>query len=309
MRGISTHGTYLLKVIHMRVKSGQLKLPTLPEIVMNSGATAVVDGKDGIGMVAGFTAAKLAVDKAKEAGVAIVLIRNTNNVGSLAFYTEYAASQGMAMIMSGNAAPAMAPWGGAEPFMGTNPLALSFPTGSNSYGFTVDMATSVVARGKIRKAARQGGDIPGNWALDNEGMATTDPDQALTGTLLPIGGPKGSALAMAIDIISGILSGSGYGLLIKSFHVLEGPTKVGASCIAIDISRFMEQEKFMELMHEYSNSVKNLKKAKGFDEILLPGEMERYKEQISLKNGIDMDPQQVKELNDILVQTGSDIRI
>jgi len=307
MRGVSTHGTYLLTVISMRVKNGQLKLPTIPKVISDSGATAVMDGMDGIGMVAGSMAIELAIEKAKQYGVGIVLICNTNNLGSLACYTQKAAEQGMVAIMSCNAAPAMAPWGGAEKFMGTNPIAISIP--AEGVGFTADMATSVVARGKIRKAARQGVDIPDNWALDANGVPTTDPNKALKGTLLPVGGPKGSALALTVDIISGLLAGSGYGPLLKSFHVLEGPTRVGASCIVIDVSRFMPLGRFKELMVEYSDSIKSLKKAEGFGEILMPGEIEYGKEQNSLKNGIDLDPQLISALDEILVQAGSNIRL
>lgn len=307
MRGILTHGTYLLNVIAMRVKGGQLTLPTIPYVISDSGATALIDGMDGIGMVAGIAAMELAIRKAREYGIGIVLIRNTNNIGSLACYTQRAAEQGMIAFMSGNAAPAMAPWGGAEQFMGTNPLSIAIP--ADGPGFTADMATSVVARGKIRKAARNGKDIPDNWALDVSGVPTTDPNKALDGTLLPMGGPKGSALAMAIDMISGLLAGSGYGPNLKSFHTLEGPTGVGASCIAIDISHFMEIEVFKERMGGYADSVKTMEKAAGFEEILMPGEMEDRKEKESLECGIEMEPHQIADLDELLAKAGSAIRL
>jgi LDH2 family malate/lactate/ureidoglycolate dehydrogenase len=307
MRGVSTHGTYLLSVISMRVQGGQLKLPTIPKIVSDSGATAIVDGMDGIGMVAGTAAIELAIEKAKQYGIGMVLIRNTNNIGSLAHYTQLAAKQGMIAIMSSNAAPAMAPWGGAEQLMGTNPMAIAIP--GDEPGFTADMASSVVARGKIRKASRQGVSIPDNWALDEDGNPTTDPKKALKGTLLPMGGPKGSAIAMAIDIISGLMAGSGYGKSLKSFHVLEGPTGVGASCIVIDVSRFMDIDTFKELMAGYTDTVKNMKTASGFNEILMPGEIECHKEAKSMENGIEMDDQQIASLDEILAKAGSEIRL
>lgn len=307
MRGVSTHGTYLLKVISMRVDGGQLKLPTIPKVVSDSGATAVIDGVDGIGMVAGTAAIELAIEKAKQYGIGMVLIRNTNNIGSLAYYTQLAAKQGMIAIMSSNAAPAMAPWGGAEQLMGTNPMAIAIP--GDDPGFTADMASSVVARGKIRKASRQGVTIPDNWALDADGNPTTDPNKALKGTLLPMGGPKGSAIAMAIDIISGLMAGSGYGKSLKSFHELEGPTGVGASCIVIDVSRFMDVDKFKELMTGYTDNVKGMKTATGYKEILMPGELEYHKEESSMENGIEMDDQQVASLDEILAKAGSEIRL
>ncbi len=309
MRGISTHGTYLLKPIYMRVKNGQLELPTLPDLIMENGSTAVIDGKNGLGMVAAFAATNLTIEKAKGAGIAMVVIRNANNIGHLAFYTEYGASHGMITVMFCNAAPAMAPWGAAEPFIGTNPIALSFPSHNNSPGFTLDMATSVVARGKIRKAARQGINIASDWALDSDGIPTTDPNKALEGTLQPIGGPKGTALAMAIDIITSFLGESPYGPFLKSFHSLEGPTGVGAVCIAVDVSHFIYLSVFKKLLDDYIYSVKNLKKAKGFTEIFMPGELEHLRENESLKNGIEMDSKQIIEINEILKQVGSNINL
>ncbi len=307
MRGVSTHGTYLLKVMAMRVEAGLLELPTIPKVVSDSGATAIIDGMDGIGMVAANEAVELAIEKAKQYGIGIVLVRNTNNIGSLACYTQKAADQGMIAIMSGNAAPAMAPFGGAEQFMGTNPIGIS--VASDGVGFNADMASSVVARGKVRKAAREGVDIPKDWALDEEGFSTTDPNEALKGTLLPMGGPKGSALALTVDILSGILSGASYAPNLKSFHALEGPTGAGVSCIVIDISRFMELNKFKELMAGYTGSIKNLKKAQGFHEILMPGEIEYRKEEESQDVGVNMTEEQLMALNKILIQANSNIRL
>lgn len=307
MRGISTHGTYLLKIIEMRVKAKQLLLPTIPTVVSDSGATAIIDGADGIGMVAGHVAVELAVEKAKQFGISVVLIRNTNNVGSLASYTQLVADNGMIAIMSGNAAPAMSPWGGAEQFIGTNPIGISVP--ADGSGFTADMASSVVARGKIRKASRQGVQIPDNWALDENGISTTDPDKALKGTLLPIGGPKGSALALTVDIIAGMLSGAGFGKALKSFHELEGPTKVGVSLIVIDVAHFMPLDHFKELMATYTDTIKGLRKAEGFTEILMPGEIEYRKEKNSEECGVEIDSQQIETLNELLIKSGSEIKL
>ncbi|KUK14265.1 MAG: Ldh family oxidoreductase [Synergistetes bacterium] len=307
MRGISTHGVYLLNVIAMRVDGGQLRLPTEVEVLSEKDATVLIDGKDGIGMVAGYFALEKAIEKAKEYGIGISLIRNTNNVGCLGCYTEKAADNGMIAIMASNAAPAMAPWGAAEKFLGTNPIALSIP--GDGMNFTMDMATSVVARGKIREAQRKGMKIPEGWALDAEGRPTTDPEAALKGTLMPIGGPKGSALAMAVDIICGLLAGSGYGNQLKSFHVLEGPTRVGASCIVIDVSRFIDLNEFKEKMKVYFATVKGLKKAHGVEEIFIPGEIEFRREKRSREEGVELDDKLASSINALLEKVGSSLRL
>lgn len=308
MRGISTHGTYLLKTISERVKAGMLILPTKPEFIKNEGAVALIDGKNGLGPIAARLAIETCIEKAKKFGTSTIFIRNTNNVGSLAYYTQLAAKQNMIAIMGCNAAPSMAPWGGAEAFVGTNPIAIAIPAGEGLC-FSADMASSVVARGKIRRAVRQNSKIPDNWAIDKNGKQTNDPVEALKGTVLPMGGPKGSALALAIDIISGVVSGSSYAQNIKSFHTLDGKTGVGAFCITIDVSRFMGIDEFENLMRNYITAAKNIKKAEGFNEIFMPGEIETEKEKKSLENGIDLDSQTIVALNNLLDKIGSQTRL
>ena len=303
-RGISTHGVYLLTPIWKRVKAGQLTLPTKAVLEADSGAVAIVNGGDGLGAVAGELAIRTAMEKAKQYGVSTVLIKNTNNIGSLACYTEVAAKAGMIAFMGCNAAPAMAPWGGAEAFLGTNPIAAALYTG-NECLFSADMATSVVARGKIRKAIRDGQTIPDNWATDAEGNFTTDPNAAMNGALLPMGSPKGSALALIVDILSGMLSGASYAPSLKSFHETEGPTGVGASLIVIDISRFLPLEDFARKLDCYKSDIKKIKKAKGFDEIYMPGEIEYNREQQNLKDGISMENNAVDAINEILKSIGA----
>lgn len=307
-RGITTHGTYLLSPIYKRVKAEQLPLPTKATLVEDKGSTALVDGGDGLGAIAGKLAVETAVKKAKQNGVATVLIRNTNNVGSLAVYTEAAAKEGMIALMSCNAAPAMSPWGGSEPFLGTNPIALAIYTGGDVL-FSADMASSVVARGKIRKAARNGETIPDTWAMDGDGNFTTDPNAALKGCLLPMGGPKGSAIALFVDIISGLLSGSRYGQDLKSFHAPEGSTGVGAALTVINIENFMPLAAFKGLMQDYIKKMKGLKKAKGFGEIFLPGEIEQGKEKKARQDGIALDDNAIKAINELLETIGSKTKI
>ncbi len=307
-RGITTHGTYLLSPIQKRVAAGQLTLPTVATLHKSDGAVAVVDGGDGLGAVAGDFALEIAMQRAKRYGVAAVLIRNTNNIGSLACYTEKAARGGMIAIMSCNAAPAMAPWGGAEAFLGTNPIAIASYTGDDKV-FSADMASSIVARGKIRKAARNGDTIPDNWATDEDGNFTTDPNKALKGALLPIGGPKGSALALAVDILSGILSGAEHAPNLKSFHAPEGRTGVGASLIVLEVAHFLEPGAFGSEMSTYAASVKGLKRANGFSEIFMPGEIEYEKEQRSKSEGIELEANAIEAINTLLSDIGSATRL
>ncbi|MDR2433193.1 MAG: Ldh family oxidoreductase [Treponema sp.] len=307
-RGITTHGTHLLVPVYDRVQANQLPLPTTVTLVEEKGATVIIDGGDGLGAVAGSRAVETAVKKAKQFGVAAALVRNTNNVGSLACYTEAAAAQGMIAFMCCNAASAMSPWGGAEAWMGTNPIAIAIYTGGDTM-FSADMASSVAARGKIRKAARNGQAIPADWAIDAEGNATTDPVAALKGCLLPMGGPKGSALALAADIIAGMLSGAAYAVNLKSFHTPCGSTGVGAALTVINIENFMPLGKFAGLIQGYIADMKALKKAAGQTEIFLPGEIEQRREKKAAVEGVDLDEGAVEELRGLLEKTYSRITL
>ena len=302
-RGITTHGTYLLSPIVERAKAACLSLPTKISTITDDGAIAVIDGGDGLGAIAGKYAVDLSVKRASQFGISIVLIRRTNNLGALAFYTEMVAREGMIAMMGCNAAPAMAPWGGAGAYLGTNPIAIAIYTGKDLL-FSADMATSIVARGKIRKAAREGKPIPGDWALDCDGNLTTDPVAAINGALLPMGGPKGSALALTVDIVSGILAGAEHAPNIKSFHTIGGATGVGASLIAIDIRKFMELDVFASTMDEYFTQLKALKKANFTSEIYIPGEIEYKNELNNLKNGIPLEEKAVETINELLDQLG-----
>ena len=306
MTGVSTHGTYLLKIIYDRVNAGMTKLPTSPKVLSDSGATALIDGNNGLGPSAAGLAMEMAVSKARQFGIGLVLVRNTNNVGCLGYYTHMAAEGGMVGMMAGNANAAMAPWGGADAYFGTNPISVSVPSAGGA-PMILDMASSLVARGKIRKASREKRPIPQGWAIDSEGRPTTDPDAALAGSLLPMGGPKGSGLAIIVDIVTGMLSGSLYGPAVKSFHSMDGPTGVGAACAAIDPGRFMDERQFASSVAEYVKDMKSMRKAEGHSAIYAPGEIEASKWTASLINGIEMEESAVKAINELLGNVGADM--
>ncbi len=223
MRGTDTHGLPYLKLLVERVEARMVSLPTRVNVLKDDGAMALLDGGNGIGQVAGWRAMELSIGKARQFGIGVTLIRNTNNLGFFAFYTMHAAAQGFVGIAMGNANAAISPWGGAEAFFGTNPISIAVP--GDEMPIALDMSSSLVARGKVRKAQRLGEKIPLGWALDESGMPTDDPGAALKGTLLPIGGPKGYGLALMVDVLAGMLSGATFGRDIKSFHQLMGPTE------------------------------------------------------------------------------------
>jgi LDH2 family malate/lactate/ureidoglycolate dehydrogenase len=309
MRGIDTHGVYYLKLLADRIAAGMVSLPTHLKVVKQDGTTALIDGGNGLGQMAAHRAMTMSIQNARAFGTGCTLVRNTNHIGILAFYTHMASEQGMGGIAMCNAAPSMAPWGGAESFFGTNPMSIAVPAGPEGPPIVLDMSSSLVARGKIRRAQRMKEEIPLGWAIDEAGIPTTDPGAAMKGTLLPIGGPKGYGLALMIDVLTGVLSGSQYGPNVKTFHQLMGPTGIGAFLMAIDIEKFMPLERFRDLMASYVTSIKGAKKAKGVSRIYLPGEIEFEKEKQSAKEGIEINSEVAKDLNGLLEKVKSPLRL
>ncbi len=309
MRGIDTHGVNFLKLLADRVDAHMIHLPTGLKVVKEDNTTALIDGGNGLGQVAAHRAMEMCIQKARGAGLGFALVRNTNHIGFLAFYTLMAAQEGMIGIMACNAAPSMSAWGGTEPLLGTNPISIAVPGGFDLPDIVLDMSSSVVARGKIRSAQRMNEDIPLGWALDEKGSPTADPSAALKGTLLPVGGPKGYGLALMIDVIAGILSGSQYGPHVKTFHQLLGPTGIGVFSMAIDMERFMPLHQFRRVMSSYVSSVKGTKRATGVSHIYLPGEIEIEKEKQSLTDGIEIDRDVAGSLNKLLEKLKSPLRL
>jgi len=307
MRGTDTHGLPYLKLLVERVEAKMVAVPTRVTVVKDEGTTALLDGGNGIGQVAGWKAMETSLRKAREFGTGLTLIRNTNNLGFFAFYTLHAAQQGYVGIAMGNANAAISPWGGAEAFFGTNPISIAVPGGDDS--LALDMSSSVVARGKIRRAHRQGEKIPVGWGLDESGMPTDDPGAALKGTLLPIGGPKGYGLAFMVDVLAGMLSGAAFGRDVQSFHQLMGPTGVGALLLAINVERFMPLGQFRALMTGYVESIRGSRKAKGTARIYLPGEIEAEKEQTSRARGIELQAASIEMVNQLLEKLKSAVRL
>lgn len=309
LRGIATHGCAFVPLIAERHAHGVLNIPTQLEYIADSGAITHIDGHNGFGQVAAAEAMKVCIEKARQFGIGLVLVRNTNHIGFLGYYPLMAVAEGMIGACMTNAAPAIAPWGGSEAFFGTNPLSIAAPV-ANGTPIVLDMSSSIVARGKVRRAQRLGEAIPEGWALDADGVPTTGPVEALKGTILPIAGPKGYGLALFIDLISGLLSGSKYGRDLLTFHKPLGPTGVGATFIAIDVTRFMPLEQFRTLVHDYAEAIRNSKKAKGVERIFLPGEIEANKTAVSKSQGVvEVDPQIVEKINLLLQEKGLSIRL
>ncbi|MGC8970654.1 MAG: Ldh family oxidoreductase [bacterium] len=299
LMGINSHGVTRLGIYVKRLQTGLVNAEPNIKVIRETPSMIVLDGDNGLGQVVGVKAVELAIEKANKVGVGVVGVRHTTHFGCAGYYALKAIERDMIGIVMSNAPSTMAPWGARVPYLGTNPIAFGVPT-KNFPPILLDMATSIVARGKIILAAKEGKTIPEGWAVDPDGEFTTDPESALKGAVLPFGGPKGSGIAIMIDIFSGILSGAEFGSHIGSLYDdFSKPQNVGNFMMVFNIASFCPVEEFKERIELMRQEIKGLPKAKGVDEILLPGEIEfrRYVE--NQKTGVQLSPEVIKELREV----------
>ncbi len=295
LRGIESHGILRLPAYIHRVRTGTMSANTEVRKVQERGACVLLDAQHGFGQVAGVRAMGEAIDRARQYGVGFVAVRNAGHFGVAAYYAMLALPHKMIGMVTANAAPSMAAWGGAAPVLGTNPICIAIPTGTE-VDIVLDMASSVVARGKIRLAASKGDPIPLGWALDEQGLPTTDPSAAMKGTLVPIGGPKGYGLALAVDILSGVLTGSAFGPRVPSVHDTETKVSAGFTVQALDISAFADPRDFERDIQALIADIRNSPRAPTCDRIYLPGEIEWRTKQERLREGIPLPNNLLAEL-------------
>ncbi|MBT2757777.1 Ldh family oxidoreductase [Mesobacillus foraminis] len=299
LRGVDSHGVVRTAIYLERIERNMMNPFAEPKIEMEQGPTVLLNGNNNFGAVVGSKALDIALGKAKEQGIAVVGVKESNHFGTGAFYALKAIEKNMILLLMSNASQTMPPTGGKRPFIGTNPLAVGVPAGKE-LPFVLDMATSVVARGKIIVAAQKGLDIPLGWAIDKDGNPTTDAEAALQGSVLPVGGPKGYAISMFIDILAGVLTGAGFGKYVNNMYEnWNEPQNVGHFFIAIDIERFMPLDLFKERMDRYIQEIKAEPKADGVDEILIPGEIEHRLVIERKRSGLELPEKVEKELEAI----------
>jgi uncharacterized oxidoreductase len=289
LTGHDSHGVIAIPTYIDRIDKGHI-VPGAPfQIVQETATTTVVDGNWGFGFAVADRAMRLTIEKAKKSNVAATTILRQSHVGRVGAYPIMAAKEGMIAIMtadSGRSPKAVAPFGGAEARVGTNPLAIAIP--SNLEGtFCLDMATSAVAAGKIKLAQAKGAKIPTGWIVDKDGNPTTDPfDFDKGGVLLPLGGEeghKGYGLSAMIEILSAILPGLGFGVDPTGRH------NDGCFIACFNVAAFRPLETFKKEVTEFARYLKSTKPQKGVAEVLYPGEVEWRREQDRRKNGIEVD--------------------
>jgi ureidoglycolate dehydrogenase (NAD+) len=284
LRGVDSHGILRLEHYCRRIKAGGMNPRPEVKIKYRGTAAAVLDGDDGLGHFVAKKAMQCAIDLAKKVGIGVVGVNNSSHCGALSYYVNQAASEGMIGIAATNTDKMVVPYGGIEPFFGTNPFAFGFPTRKNK-PVIIDMATSIIAMGKILQAKETGKTIPENCAVNERGECVIEPDEFVA--LLPFGGPKGYGISMAVDIFSGVLIGTAFGPHVNiMYDNLDKPRKLGHFIAAIDAGLFIEKETFLSSMDQLIDELHAVKPADGFSRVLVPGDPEYIMEDERLKNGI-----------------------
>ncbi|MBE3015518.1 Ldh family oxidoreductase [Microbispora sp. NEAU-D428] len=271
--GHPSHGMLRLPWYLDRIESGATVAAADPGIVTDHGAVLVLDGKNGLGQVVADRAVGLGVERARRHGIAAVAARNSGHFGTAAYFTRRAAQEGCVALLATNASPAMAPWGGREKRIGTNPWSIAAPGGR--YGTVVmDIANTAVARGKIYHARERGEPIPEGWAADPDGVPTTDPSRAIEGLILPMAGHKGYAISFMFDVLTGVLTGSAFGTSVVGPYARHGRSGCGHLLICIDIRSMADPGDFERRMEALIQETKATPAAPGVMEIFVPGEPE-----------------------------------
>jgi LDH2 family malate/lactate/ureidoglycolate dehydrogenase len=292
LRGVGSHGLVRLPIYVRRLEAGLVNpSPRLePEV---RGPIALLDGEHGFGPRVGLRAVAIAQELAQAHGVGVVAVRRSTHFGMAGLYAEKLALEGLVALVTSNAEPDVVPYGGREKALGTNPIAFAAPAPQGP--IVGDFATSQTAMGKVFLARMRGERIPPSWALDREGRPTEDPHAAYA--LLPMAGTKGYALALLVEILSGVLSGAGMSHGIgRMYDTWERPQDVGHFFLALDPGAFLGRETFLERMSRLLSQIKSTPPAPGFVEVLLPGEVEARRRARAFAEGLRLPEEVVSEL-------------
>ena len=303
LRGHASHGIFRLPWYVRRLQHGVMQPLTALETVRDTAAVMLLDAHDGVGQVAAHAAMDLAIERARIYGIAAVSVRRSNHFGAAMYFTLKAAQAGMIGMITTNASPAMAPWGGKKALIGNNPWSIAAPAGRNA-PLILDIANTMVARGKIYTARQEGRAIPIGWAVDRNGVPTTDPSEALAGLIMPIGGHKGYAISFMMDVLSGILSGSEFANGVAGPYQAERKSGCGHLVIVLNIEAFTGLDEFSARVEQLIDEVKAVPLAPGYDEILYPGEPEARAEAANLRDGLALPKATIADLTSLAGELG-----
>ncbi|MFZ4453731.1 Ldh family oxidoreductase [Salibacterium aidingense] len=298
LRGMDSHGVSRVETYVKRFENGLINKKLDAKTECETVSSMLINGMNGSGIVLATKGIEAAVRKAKDTGVAIVGINNSEHCGMLGAYTMYAAENDCIALATTNSPPNMAPWGGRERFFGTNPFSYGIPTGEEK-NIVFDMATSVVARGKIILAQKNNQQIPIGWAISKEGKPTTDPNEAMEGLVLPVGGAKGYGITFLVETLSSLLTGATFGPHLPDYYKDAAPLDVGQCFVVFRADLFQSLKQFKDRIDQMVSEIKEVPLMEGVSRIYLPGEIEMEKTKDRLSKGIPISQGIVNELLEI----------
>lgn len=304
LHGISTHGISRLNIYVRRIERGLIDPRAELRVEQRLPAVLAVDACNGLGQTQAVKTLDRLMPLARQYGVASATIRRSQHFGAVSYYCNRAALADMILLAMTNGEPALSPEGACEAFFGTNPLAVSFPTGKG-FPLRIDMATSIVARGNIIAAQKAGRAIPEGWALDPQGEPTTDAAAALAGTVLAMAGHKGSALAMMVEVLAGVLSGAAVGSDVGSMYKhLDRAQNVGHFFCVLDVAAFLDVSEMKRRIDTMIDRIKACRRRPGVDEVLVPGERSHRKAEHNRRWGIPIGRETIAELKSLAEEYG-----
>jgi LDH2 family malate/lactate/ureidoglycolate dehydrogenase len=305
LRGVHSHGVLRVPEYVKKLTGGGVDPRGRPGIVQDAGACLVVDGGNSMGQIGATFAMARAIDRASSSGLAAVAVRGSNHCGAMAYYAMQALPHDMIGLATTSALPTMAPWGGAERLLGINPLAVAIPAAVES-PIVYDAAFSATAHGKVRVYHQKGLTLPEGWALDRQGQPTVDPAAALDGLLMPIGGFKGTGLAMIMGILSTMLSGAAYGAELGTMEDGAKPGQDGHFFVAIRIGAFVDPDRFKARVDGAIRQLHTCRPAPGVERIYAPGELELATEARYRLEGIPLNQETLADLETTARACGAD---
>ncbi len=303
--GYGTHGVFRLRQYLARLAGGGCNPTPSVSVAHESLATAVIDGDNGLGHLAMAAARDLAIEKARAAGIGWVGVRRGNHAGPLALYVRPQAEAGLlgmaAAVGSANHVP---PYGGTDLLLGTNPIAFSAPAAGPD-PFVFDMATTVAAMGKIKTLLQQGEPMPEGWMVGRDGKSLTDPARKSEGFLLPIGGPKGFGLSVAVGLMAGILNGAAFGSDVVDFTKdTTSSTNTGQFVVALDPAAFGIGDDFAEAAARVFDEMRASEPLPGHDPVRLPGDGKTAFAAARREDGVSLNPALRRDLNALAADCG-----
>lgn len=305
LQGSDGHGVIRLPQYVQRIEAGGINIRPDIRVVEERAAMAVVDGDNGMGHLVVSRAVQIAIEKARSAGVAWVGTRASNHAGPASLYARMPLAHDMiGLYFAVGNANHMAPWGGMEMLLSTNPIAAGIPAGDEP-AVVLDMATTVAAYGKVKAKAKRGEAMPEGWMIDREGRPLTDPKRAGEGFLLPIGGHKGYGLALIVGLLAGTLHGAAMGRELVDFNADDRtPTNTGQAILVIDLAAFGGAAPFKAAVDALVRDIRQSERLPGVERIWLPGEQSHGKREAYGRDGVPLPAALAEDLDRLAERLG-----